>query len=264
MIGSLTAPVLVGALGGSGTRVFARLLRHAGVFMGADLNEAEDSEPVMGFYRIWLRRYLERGGDLEPREWDAASRDLETALGQHLGSFRVESGPWGVKVPRSILMLGFWHRLFPGLSFVHVLRNGLDMAYSRDRNQLRMVGDLVLTDEERRSPEPLQAISYWQRVNLGAADFGESRLGSRYVRIRFEDLCSHPLRAYERLREVSGASATAPRQVIEAEVAVPASLGRWRDHPRAEVERMVEIGRTALRRFGYLDHDARGDAPWGA
>lgn len=248
------APVLVGALGGSGTRVVARLLRHAGVFMGSELNEAEDSKPVMRFYGVWLRRYLENDGDLAPSEWEAATDMLGQAVGRHLEELDDVTAGWGVKVPRNILMLAFWHRLFPKLSFVHLVRNGLDMAYSKDRNQLRMVGDQVLTIEERRYPEPLRAIAYWQRVNLMAADYGESRLGPRYLRLRFEDVCAHPTWAYEQLSGISGARGVpALPDVVEKEVDPPRSIGRWRTRPSQEIRELEQVGAVGLRRFGYGD-----------
>lgn len=246
-----TPPILVGALGGSGTRVVARLLRHAGVFMGADLNAAEDSEPVMRFYGTWLRRYLARRGRLRPRELEAATAELERALVEHLRGFDARSGPWGVKVPRNLLALPLWHRLFPDLRFVHVVRDGLDMAYSGDRNQLRLVGDLVLTWIERRYAEPRRAVAYWRRANAAAADYGESRLGSRYLLLRFEEVCARPLEAYARLCALAGTSPSVPPETVEAEVSPPATLGRWREHPEAEVARLIASAGGALERFGY-------------
>jgi hypothetical protein len=248
-IGVASTPTLVGALGGSGTRVVARLLRRAGLYMGSDLNEAEDSEPVMGFYDVWLRRYLERDGALGD-EAAVAQRDLDRALGRHLAGLRDRSRAWGVKVPRSILMLRFWHDVFPELRFVHVVRSGLDMAYSDDRNQLWMVGDLLLESEERALDEPERAMAYWQRVNLQAADYGEQHLAQRYLRLRFEDVCARPLEAFARLCELVG-SRPGTASGVEEVVVPPSSLGRWRGRPAAEVERLREIGALGLRRFGY-------------
>jgi len=222
--------------------------------MGSELNEAEDSEPVMSFYDVWLSRYLECNGDLPRGEFEAASEMLGRALGRHLEGLGDATEAWGVKVPRSILMLAFWHRLFPGVSFVHLVRDGLDMAYSRDRNQLRMFGDQVLTAEERCYPEELRAIAYWQRVNLMAAEYGESRLGPRYLRLRFEDVCARPRWAYGQLRGISRARGVPARaDVIEGEVEPPASIGRWRTRPRQEVGRLMEVGAAGLRRFEYGD-----------
>jgi hypothetical protein len=217
--------------------------------MGSELNEAEDSEPVMRFYGAWLRRYLESGAQLGA-EAEAARADFERALGAHLSGLEGRSGPWGVKVPRSILMLRYWHAAFPGLRFVHVVRDGLDMAYSRDRNQLRMVGDLVLDRAERRLGEIEQAIAYWQRVNLEAADYGQRRLPGRYLLVRFEDLCARPSEAYARVRDLVGGRRAAPDE-IAAEVRAPASIGRWRRRPVQETRSLREVGAAALRRFGY-------------
>jgi hypothetical protein len=220
--------------------------------MGSGLNEAEDSEPVMRFYGVWLRRYLECDGNLPPAERGSAREMLEHALVLHRVGVDDEGGPWGVKVPRNILMLPFWQQMFPELSFVHVIRDGLDMAYSKDRNQLRMVGDLVLTSEELSLPESLRAIAYWKRVNLMAAAYGEDHLGPRYLRLRFEDLCADPKWAYEQLRRfLELRDGPMPPVAIENEVVSPASIGRWREHPEQEIERLLDIGGVGLRRFGY-------------
>ena len=246
------APVLVGALGGSGTRVVTRLLQHAGIFMGSDLNGAGDSEPVMGFYQKWLRRYLECGAILTAVERDTAQADLALALEHHRAGLDGGNQAWGVKVPRNILMLPFWHEMFPKPRFVHVIRSGLDMAYSKDRNQLRMVGDLILNQDELGLPDPLRAIAYWQRVNLLGADYGETKLGSRYLRLRFEDLCARPSQTDDRLRRFVGSfPSPASSAFIKREVVPPASLGRWRQHPHSETDRLREHAKEGLHRFGY-------------
>jgi len=246
-------PLVVGALGGSGTRVVARLLTLAGVFMGSELNEAEDSEPVMRFYRAWLRRYLECGGRLSAADWDAAIEMLHTAVAEHLRG-RAQNVVWGVKVPRSILVLPLWLRAFPEFCFVHVVRDGRDMAYSADRNQLRMVGDLVLSRRELRLAEAPKAMTYWQRVNSSAADFGETKLGERYLRLRFEDVCEEPRLTHDRLREFANCRAPAASpEVIEGLVTRPATLGRWRQRPREELAHLEKIGAATLRRFGYAN-----------
>jgi hypothetical protein len=48
-------PILIGAVGASGTRVVARIVARAGFFIGAQRNLAEDSEPVMEFFNTYLR-----------------------------------------------------------------------------------------------------------------------------------------------------------------------------------------------------------------
>jgi hypothetical protein len=50
-------PIVIGASGGSGTRVIARVLQRADVFMGSDLNAAVDSLPIAAFLDLWVNVY---------------------------------------------------------------------------------------------------------------------------------------------------------------------------------------------------------------
>src|SRR5688500_3007737 len=42
-------PMMIGATGGSGTRVIARILQRGGLFLGSNRNRAEDSMPLAAF-----------------------------------------------------------------------------------------------------------------------------------------------------------------------------------------------------------------------
>lgn len=243
-------PLIIGALGGSGTRMVTRLVTVAGVFMGGWVNEAEDSEPIQHFYKAWLRQYLAQGGNLGSFEFDAAEKDFRRALDAHRTGIHSPDAAWGAKVPRSILMLGFWQQLFPRFRFIHVVRNGLDMVYSSDHRQRDMVGDLMLSERERADDEVSQAMTYWCRVNMAAADFGEQHMTGRYLRVRYEDLCTRPIATVRELVEF--ASARPRDDVINAVVGmISPSATRWREKPVAETDRLASIGSVALERFGY-------------
>ena len=245
-------PVVIGALGGSGTRVVARLARAGGVFMGSRLNWAEDSVPIMDFYEAWLRSYLERDGAFDAATSTAAEEQFDACLEEHLAAIDAPAAPWGVKVPRSILMLGYWQLRFPRFKFVHLIRSGLDMVYSDDRWQLNMFGDLVLSDEERRYDERLRAMAYWRKVNTLAADFGERELASRYLRIRFEDLCAEPERVGWELGQFLDSSDPAIlAQAGIREITPPPTLGRWKHRPAEEVAELKRLGGVVLERFSY-------------
>ncbi len=65
-------PSIMGATGGSGTRVVARVARRAGLFIGTNLNPAEDSLEIAAYYDRWINPYIQqthgwgagrRGGD---------------------------------------------------------------------------------------------------------------------------------------------------------------------------------------------------------
>lgn len=245
-----TGPNVVGATGGSGTRVVARILRTAGLYTGEKLNAYEDAVEL-GFYSDrWIDGYVEAGGEPAPATRDEMTADLRSVLAEHLSTRPADARAWGWKEPRSIYLLRFWHETMPSLRFLHFLRDGRDMAFSENQNQLTRHGGAVLGDELRKAKTPTRSIALWNRVNLAAADFGERELGSRYLRVRFEDLCSDPRAAVGRIFDFFGLEGDA--DAAAAEVRPPDTLGRWQLRRKGVIE---ELGRTAqpgLERFGYL------------
>jgi hypothetical protein len=227
----------------------ARILVQAGFFIGAYRNEAEDSKPIMGFFERWLRPYVASGCTLGDDAKRLAAEDFRLAVADHRRGIKRADQAWAVKVPRSLLMLSYWRQAFPEIRFIHVIRNGLDMAYSSDNYQLLMFQDLVLPTADRELPLPLRAMAYWRNVNLQAAGIGESFLGARYHLVRFEDLCRMPQSVIAKL----AAFVDAPIDIAAAaaQVSAPTSIGRWRAHPMAEIDSLLAIGKPALERFGY-------------
>lgn len=258
----MRSPVLVGAVGGSGTRVVARILAHAGFFIGGERNEAEDSEPVMRFYNAWMRPWLENGGAFPPASAATAAEDFRRALAGHRRGIAGPDAPWVVKVPRSLLMLPFWRQAFPDAPFIHMVRNGLDMAFSSDGNQVRMFADLVLPPDERTLEGPLRAMAYWRTANLRAAPSGPARRDDTYALLRFEDLCARPGETIAALAHFLGV--TIDSGAAAREIAPPASIGRWRRHGEADLRRLLQLGRPALAHFGYWDAElaALTRSPW--
>ena len=113
----------------------------------------------------------------------------------------------------------------PDVRFLHFLRDGRDMAFSDNQNQLNWHGRAVLGDELRKRKTPVRSIALWNRVNLAAADYGERRLGPRYLRVRFEDLCAEPVPTVGSILAFFGLEGDV--EAAAAEVRPPATLGRW-------------------------------------
>jgi Sulfotransferase family len=159
---------------------------------------------------------------------------------------------WGWKAPRSVYLLPFLHGQFPNLKFIHVIRDGRDMALSGNQNQLNKHGAAVLGWSERlfRS-KPERSILLWERVNLHAAEFGESKLHQDYLRVRFEDLCEKPVETTAHVIKFLGAR-NDPEAVARAEISPPSTLQRWRTYPPALIAKLEQLGGDSLRKFGYL------------
>jgi hypothetical protein len=245
-------PLVIGAVGGSGTRVFSRIARKAGVFMGDHVDGQEDSRPLSRLYGEFATEYLEANGGLDHDRSEVLAKRLAECLREHLQGLADPDCAWGAKNPRSMLMLPFWHRCFPEMRFLHVIRDGRDMAYSDNTNQIRRHGEALLGCDVHR-PEPEQAMLWWSRVNTAAADYGEANLRERYLRVRLEDLCAHPKRTIRSLFGFLDAERALKPAIREVEP--PSTLGRWRQQPDAEVAHLAALGTTALKRFGYASTD---------
>jgi hypothetical protein len=246
----LPGPNVIGATGGSGTRVVARIVRTAGLYTGEKLNPYEDAVEL-GFYSDrWIDGYVEAGGEVSPERRAEMEADLRSTLADHLSTVPAGATAWGWKEPRSIYLLRFWNETMPGLRFVHFLRDGRDMAFSDNQQQLKKHGGVVLGDDLRRAKTPTRSIALWNRVNLAAADYGERELGPRYLRVRFEDLCADPRATMAGMFEFFGLEGDA--EAAAAEVRPPDTLGRWQKRRAKVIAELTETARPALERFGYL------------
>lgn len=243
-----TGPLVAGATGGSGTRVVARILREAGLFTGSDLNESEDAWKLGDYGDRWINLYAGSGGDPGEAAEMEMRADLAQVLLDHCAPVAGTARPWGWKEPRSIYLLPFFHRHLPGLRFLHVVRDGRDMAFSENQNQLRWHG--VASGIAPGGPEPVRSIALWARVNLAASRFGADVLGGRYHRVRFEDLCADAAGVAEELLAWAGLEGDASAAV--AAVTAPAGIGRWRAADPALVADLEGVADVALRAFGYL------------
>lgn len=139
-----------------------------------------------------------------------------------------------------------------GLRFLHVVRDGRDIALSRNQNQLRRHSRAILASEFKGEPEPVRSIALWSRANGAAADYGERALGRRYLRVRFEDLCARPEQLVADVLSFAGVDADAGA-LARQEVRSPPTLGRWRCEEPGLVEALERRGCDSLVRFGYLD-----------
>lgn len=249
-------PCVIGATGGSGTRVITMLLQELGVWIGSRLNPANDSEDVAAFLRRWIpawRDWEDGGAPLDRLE--RMQREFRATLARHREGMPDPAGPWSIKNPRTVYLLPFLERALPGFRFVHLVRDGRDMAFSSNQSQLDDHGDQYL-GPRRGESRPLRSIRLWSLVNMTAADYGEQELGERYLRLRFEDFCTEPRATTRRLYDFLGLDGDA--DITARVVKRPSSLGRYRNEEPRTIAALEQAAEAALRRFGYLPTSDRG------
>jgi len=251
----MRAMVAVGGVGGSGTRVVAGLLQDLGFYLGPDLNEAKDnlwftflfkrreiahasdeefdslvrifceamhSQPVVAPEHIALvRRLAASGREQRPAEW---FQERAESL------FGIVAGPskplLGWKEPNTHIVLDRLASRMPGLRYIHVVRNGLDMALSRNQNQTRLWGPLITG--KPFDPSPRYALHHWCKAHKRVSEIGR-RMGDRFHLVNFDELCGNPSKVIDGIAAFLGIKLDAEmREKLCAEVKSPASIGRFR------------------------------------
>lgn len=253
------SPIIIGATGGSGTRVIRSLLAHSGVFMGVRLNGPGDAMDFEPFLDDMINPTLEQTKSLDyelsslpPSFSDPAVARLQSIVEQYRADHPAHLPAWGWKNARSMYILPFIHEVCPQVRLIHLIRDGRDMALSANQNQPRKhyaaLFGRPLQDPEH--PDPVSAIELWSRANLDAAAWGERHLGGRYIRVRFEELIQKPGETAEHLLAALNLQADSSQAVRD--VVVPETFGIWRKQESDLIEKLNETGAAGLRSFGYL------------
>jgi hypothetical protein len=256
---ALPPPLIIAGTGGSGTRAVRQALSCCGLFLGDHLNRSGDA---MAF-EPWLDEFIDpvlgvtRSLDYRPEALPEALRQAaQERLRGLVEGYRREltppEAPWGCKNPRAMYLLPLWGELFPGLKFLHVVRDGRDMAISENQRQVQR-HFATLFGHPPPEHMPTASLQLWEKVNLEARRWGERHLGGHYRLLRFEDLCRHPRELIPDLCAFAGLPSP-PAERLEAAAAVLLPLateGRWRSADDYSKEVFRRIGRDALTLFGY-------------
>lgn len=256
-------PVVVGGVGGSGTRLIAEILISLGVFVGDRLNASYDNlryAAYSGGVQAQLRAAAARGARTPavlpdyPFDFDAATLSF---VEMQLRAFAVEmheawrsqsalGSGWGWKVPGMFHLLRPLSAVLGPFKYVHVIRNGLDMAFSANQNQVTNWGWRFGVHAEG-TPGPRHSLTYWVRANRQALTDAD-RYGVDLLLLNFDRLCADPRGGVGRLIDFLGLHAPIDQALVEL-VRPPASIGR---SAHADLRFVTDDDRAALRDFGFI------------
>jgi hypothetical protein len=232
-----------------------------GVFMGSDLNDSADNltftllfnrPEILYASRQQFRELVEIfvasmiGGPPLTRTQEEVLQRLETGPRQRysadwlrervkaLVSSRTYEAPldgtsiWGWKEPNTHITISRLQHELPRMRYIHVIRNGLDIAFSANQKQLGLWGRSFLNRPVALTPS--DSLSYWceahRRVLAACAP-----MAGRFHLLNFDQLCTEPSGELRRLLaflqlEVSDSGI----QRLISLVAAPTSIGRFKDH----------------------------------
>jgi Sulfotransferase family len=228
-------PIVIAGVGGSGTRVAARLLVELGFYIGEDLNEALDNLT----YTLLLKRprwYLR--ASTRQRRVNAGARPLVTSLtdasgptprewltllgamlgtmprgndrlgrrrGMHWAPSTVRrllasgghdpsrAAGWGWKEPNAIVLLAELITAFPGMRFIHVVRDPEQVAHGKNQTMVYNWSQHVGLQPPRPGEDLVErSLEFCRLVTDQTADIGRARLGKRYHLLDMNRLCGEP------------------------------------------------------------------------
>jgi hypothetical protein len=171
-------------------------------------------------------------------------------------SARVDLTPyagWGWKEPCTYVYITYLNSLFKDFRYIHVMRNGLDMAYSGNQGHLVTWGSsfgVQMPD----APEllPRASLRYWIKANETTIARGTSLLGDRFLVINFDQLCLNPQSQVACLLDFLelDCSAVDVEKLCQS-CTVPRSLGRYREYDADYSLEAID----AVRRLGFSVDD---------
>jgi protein-tyrosine sulfotransferase len=256
-----TAPIVIGGCPRSGTTLTQALL-------GCHPQVAAGPESTVFMRRISAGPALDERfgfapGLVEDLQRRSASQAEFIDLFQQACLQRADKPIWSEKTPWNVLRLGFLWRHFPKARFVHVIRDGRDVACS-----LRRMSWSKIMVPDRGSDEALRECAVSWRGHVAAGR--RHRHDPRYYEVRYEDLVADPERQVRRLlgflqldwddavlaadglhaalTKVGHADSNQPGRTIHRD-----ALQRWRADLSAAEQRIVEQSAGAmLAGAGYL------------
>jgi hypothetical protein len=128
-----------------------------------------------GDFGVGEQEYLERLRAIPTLNAADAIRAFYGLYAEHAGTSR-----WGDKTPDYVKRMRRINRSLPEAHFIHVIRDGRDVALSHNR-RIRQRG------EESRKPVPVAEMARRWRKRIGKAREDAPRLG-HYRELRYEDL----------------------------------------------------------------------------
>jgi len=209
----------IGGVGGSGTRLGAALLQMLGFYIGDDLNPPLDN---LWFTLFFKRRTILLEGETQFRELfslflsrmsgqvdfraeeralvlDLASGDrlqhsrdwlLDRATTFLTGTTIKQAGQvCGWKEPNTHLVIERMLSCCPELRYLHFARHPLDMAASRNQNQLELWGPILANRDVAISAR--ESLSYWCAAHRRILAVMR-RWPERMMMVDFDALCAAP------------------------------------------------------------------------
>ncbi len=219
----INSPVVVGGLGGSGTRVVAQILQALNYYIGSYLNPQLDNlwftfllrrpAKIRTFYTPEIIKSLKLFDSVMKSYWGKSFRAktklyelaVEFMLHNYVKRSRYkfpfqavrsishhhyqsEQHNWGWKEPNTHLFIEPLYRLYPDMKFILVLRHPLDMMFGNNFNQLYNWYHLFNLPKPNKRNEKELMLLFYDAAYSRAIHLGQKLLKNNFCIVKIEEL----------------------------------------------------------------------------
>ena len=226
--------IAIGTLGGSGTRAIADVFIQAGIYMGDQLNIANDNLIFTRLFKNpnWYRSATEKEiqnrltlfknymskDAISPAEFIEICRSASSnkvfpsnkefyfSLSRKMLNKRKDEQRWGWKEPNTQIYADIFMDFYSNLKYIHIIRHGLDMAFSKNKQQLKNWGwkfNIHLSGKENDTEMAVKQLDYWIRSNQFIREVC-AKHPERCLIVYYKDFCTDPIKQIDRMPEFSG------------------------------------------------------------
>ena len=226
--------IAIGALGGSGTRAISEILIQSGMYMGDDLNKSNDNLIFTRLFKNpdWYRNTsdieMQKRMSLFKKYMSSnklSLRDLITLFSASKSNpifnseiafyFRLinkffskgkDSTNWGWKEPNTQIYMSELLHFFDELKYIHVVRHGLDMAYSNNKQKLTNGGwkyNIILNGKESKDELAIKQLDYWIESTKNVIEKSK-KFNTRFLLTNHTNFCEHPVSEIDKIFKFIG------------------------------------------------------------
>src|SRR5262249_35251516 len=185
----------------------------------------------------------------------------------HLDGFDAGQGsPWGWKLCETTYIIPLIDFLFPGAKYIHLIRDGRDVAFCDhvapeepfwkkvyfDTDGIASWRGYRLTGPYYRKRSYIYNAVHWVNSVRVGRSYG-AMLRERYLEVRYEDLCQDFARTAEHVLGFAGVAAVRPTiEALHPEVH-SRSIAKYRRASWWKMRRVLDIAKPELLALGYLE-----------
>ena len=283
---TVAGPVAIGGVGGSGTRLIAEIMQELGFYIGEALNPQNDNlfftlllkrpdwfqqfpqdNAVLTAVNLFTRAMTSGlAANMSQSEQDTIweiVRELENA-NVRTGAKRIHATQlietlapdftnkigWGWKEPNTHIFLPQLIAGIDSLKYIHVIRNGLDMAFSNNQAQAMNWGQHICGHDFPTNPSTaFHCLEYWIAANRRAIKIGTEQLGKNFLLINYDDFCANPNQGLAQMAAFLDAPLSPQKAETLTALFAPSSIGRYRNadlgvFSQAQISAVEELGFT--------------------